>query len=141
MVGYKNDKYKNLGWASARFDDLANFIPARLSAIMVVFVSWYLKLNWRNSWRIIVRDARKHPSPNSGFTESAVAGALEIQLGGVNTYFGIPSHRAELGDPIRTIQPEDIKKTIQIMKQVSLLFLLVSLYIVLILKIVETLVK
>jgi adenosylcobinamide-phosphate synthase len=124
MVGYKNDKYKNLGWASAKLDDLANLIPARIAGVLIVFVSWYLKLNWRGSWNMMRRDARKHPSPNGGFPESAVAGALNIQVGGENRYFGVSSYRAVLGDPIRSIQYEDIRTSIQIMKHVSVLFLL-----------------
>ncbi|HKZ46936.1 MAG TPA: adenosylcobinamide-phosphate synthase CbiB, partial [Thermodesulfobacteriota bacterium] len=80
MVGYKNEKYKNLGWFSARMDDIVNFIPARITAILMVFASFILRFNWRNSLKIIWRDARKHPSPNAGFPEAAIAGALGLQL-------------------------------------------------------------
>jgi adenosylcobinamide-phosphate synthase len=127
MVGYKNEKYKNVGWASARFDDIANYIPARLAALTLVFVSWMMRLNWRNCAIIILRDARRHPSPNSGFTEAGVAGALGIQLGGTNYYQGIPSHRAKMGEAHRPIEPNDIKETVDIMKWVSFFFLLVCL--------------
>ncbi|MEK7841668.1 MAG: adenosylcobinamide-phosphate synthase CbiB, partial [Deltaproteobacteria bacterium] len=67
MVGYKNEKYKNLGWFSARMDDIVNFIPARITAILMVFASFILRFNWRDSLKIIWRDAKKHPSPNAGF--------------------------------------------------------------------------
>jgi adenosylcobinamide-phosphate synthase len=134
MVGYKNDKYRNLGWASARFDDVANYIPARLAALTLVFVSWLMRLNWRQCAAIILRDARLHPSPNSGFTEAGVAGALDIQLGGTNYYQGVPSHRAKMGDAKRPISPDDIKKTVRIMHWVSLFFLLACLVGILVFK-------
>nr|WP_286884727.1 adenosylcobinamide-phosphate synthase CbiB [Aneurinibacillus sp. UBA3580] len=127
MIGYKNEKYRNLGWASARFDDLANYIPARLAALTLVFVSWVMRLDSRNCAIVILRDARRHPSPNSGFTEAGVAGALGIQLGGTNYYQGIPSHRAKMGEAHRPIEPNDIKETVDIMKWVSFFFLLLCL--------------
>lgn len=125
MVGYKNEKYLNLGWASARFDDIANFIPARLTALLLVVVSWVFRLNGKGAIQAILRDARKHPSPNSGFTEAGVAGALGIQLGGLNYYQGIPSYRATMGTPFRPLAPADILTTNKIMNGVTLLFLLV----------------
>ncbi|MBW4083479.1 adenosylcobinamide-phosphate synthase CbiB [Paenibacillus sp. S150] len=108
MVGYKNDKYRDLGWASARLDDLANYIPARITALLLVLCARLLRLDWRSSRRIVRRDARRHPSPNSGYPESAVAGALGIRLGGENVYHGVASFRAYMGDPLRTMEPEDI---------------------------------
>ncbi|QYY42325.1 adenosylcobinamide-phosphate synthase CbiB [Aneurinibacillus thermoaerophilus] len=127
MVGYKNEKYYNLGWASARFDDIANYIPARLAALTLILVSWVLRLNWRKCAVVILRDARLHPSLNSGFTEAGVAGALGIQLGGTNYYQGVPSHRAKMGDPERPIAPEDIKETVAIMHWTAFFFLLACL--------------
>lgn len=127
MVGYKNEKYRNLGWASARFDDVVNYIPARLSALLLVFVSWILRLNWRSCAIITLRDARRHPSPNSGFTEAGVAGALGIQLGGTNYYQGVPSERAKMGDALRSIVPKDIKETVRMMHWVSFFFLMACL--------------
>ncbi|GED14088.1 adenosylcobinamide-phosphate synthase CbiB [Aneurinibacillus migulanus] len=127
MVGYKNEKYRNLGWASARFDDVVNYIPARLSALLLVFVSWILRLNWRGCAIITLRDARRHPSPNSGFTEAGVAGALGIQLGGTNYYQGVPSDRAKMGDALRSIVPKDIKETVRMMHWVSFFFLMACL--------------
>ncbi|MCF6093096.1 adenosylcobinamide-phosphate synthase CbiB [Microaerobacter geothermalis] len=125
MVGYKNEQYRNLGWASARFDDVLNFLPARLTFLLIVLASWIKGYNYSNAWKITLRDARKHPSPNSGFPEAAVAGALGIQLGGTNYYQGIASHRAKMGDLLRTIQPDDIVKCVKLMILVSLIFILV----------------
>ncbi|WCK53986.1 adenosylcobinamide-phosphate synthase CbiB [Aneurinibacillus sp. Ricciae_BoGa-3] len=127
MVGYKNERYRHLGWASARFDDLVNYIPARLSAVILVIVACLLKLDWRRSWKIIKRDARLHPSPNSGFTEAGVAGALGIQLGGLNYYQGVASKRAKMGDRLRLMKADDIKKTVAIMHGVGGVFLLICL--------------
>jgi len=124
MIGYRNERYRNLGWASARFDDLANFVPARLTALLLVAASWWKGLNWRGCYRIMRRDARLHPSPNSGFPEAAVAGALGVQLGGRNTYQGVPSMRARLGDPLRPLMDGDILQTVELMKLASILCLL-----------------
>ncbi|MEC0172774.1 adenosylcobinamide-phosphate synthase CbiB [Paenibacillus graminis] len=122
MVGYKNDKYRNLGWASARLDDVANYIPARLTAPLLVLCAWLLRLDWRSSWRIVRRDARLHPSPNSGFPESAVAGAIGIRLGGENVYHGVASFRAYMGDPLRIMEPEDILLASRLMLRSSAIF-------------------
>jgi adenosylcobinamide-phosphate synthase len=126
MVGYKNERYRNLGWASARFDDLVNYIPARLAAAILVGVALMLKLDWRSCWKVIKRDARLHPSPNSGFTEAGVAGALGIQLGGLNYYQGVASNRAKMGDPLRVMRADDIKKTVAIMHGVGVFFMMIS---------------
>lgn len=80
MVGYKNNELKNIGWFSANLDDILNFIPARIAGIIVVIAAFVLRLNWRNSFFIMRRDAKVCDSPNSGFTMAAVAGALNIQL-------------------------------------------------------------
>ncbi|HEX7055653.1 MAG TPA: adenosylcobinamide-phosphate synthase CbiB [Bacilli bacterium] len=125
MVGYKNAKYRHFGWASARLDDIANFIPARISALFVVAAAKLLKMRARGAWRIIRRDARKHPSPNSGFPEAGVAGALGVRLGGTNVYQGVPSFRAYLGDCERELAPDDIARTVRLMKTVSVLFIAV----------------
>ncbi|MGO0061108.1 adenosylcobinamide-phosphate synthase CbiB [Brevibacillus fluminis] len=115
MVGYKDERYLHLGWASARFDDLANYLPARLCALFIVAAAWLRGQSGTGAWRMMRRDARKHPSPNSGFAEAGVAGALGIQLGGLNTYRGVPSHRALLGDPTRPLVADDIPRTVAIM--------------------------
>ncbi|WP_054956541.1 adenosylcobinamide-phosphate synthase CbiB [Paenibacillus dakarensis] len=126
MVGYKNEKYINLGWASARLDDAANFIPARITALLLIASSWMLRLDYRRSYRTIKHDARLHPSPNSGFPESAVAGALGIRLGGENVYHGITSFRAYMGEAVRPMSREDIRSTIRLMLMASVLFLLIG---------------
>ncbi|MDP5275211.1 adenosylcobinamide-phosphate synthase CbiB [Chengkuizengella axinellae] len=122
MVGYKNDKYQHYGWASARFDDVLNWIPARLTGLLIVIVSFlHKKLDSERSWKSIRTFAHHHPSPNSGIPESAVAGALGIQLGGVNVYGGIISERARMGVALRKLECDDILHSIQILYGVSLL--------------------
>lgn len=96
MVGYRNERYREFGFVSARMDDLANWIPARLTAVLVCLLA-------PKAWRIIARDASSQPSPNSGYPEAAFAGALGVQLGGLSTYGGSPSHKATLGDPTRPL--------------------------------------
>ncbi len=115
MVGYKNDKYLHLGWASARLDDVANWIPARLTAILLIVGAWVMKLDAKGAARMVARDARLHPSPNSGFPESAVAGALGIRLGGHNVYHGVASFRAHMGEATRPMEAEDIVQTSRLM--------------------------
>ncbi|MNI51510.1 cobalamin biosynthesis protein [compost metagenome] len=124
MVGYKNDKYRDLGWASARLDDVANYIPARLTALLLTLCARLLRLDWRRCWHMVRRDARKHPSPNSGYPESAVAGALGIRLGGFNVYHGVTSFRAYMGDPLRSLEPEDIIVASRLMLLSSSIFVL-----------------
>lgn len=115
MVGYKNDKYIYFGWASARLDDIANFIPARLTGLLMVAASVFLKFDYVESFRVLKRDCMKHSSPNSGYPESAAAGALNIQLGGINYYFGKPVVKPVIGNLGRTIISEDIEKAIKLM--------------------------
>ncbi|MFB5762872.1 adenosylcobinamide-phosphate synthase CbiB [Paenibacillus medicaginis] len=124
MVGYKNEKYLHLGWASARLDDAANYIPARLTAVLLVVAAWLKRLEPQRSWRTIRRDAGLHPSPNSGFPEAAVAGALGVRLGGYNVYHGVRSFRAYMGDPLRPLEAEDIRRTTALMFLSSSLFVL-----------------
>ncbi len=106
--GYKNERYRKFGWASAKLDDVANYIPARLTALMIPVAALILQMSPLNSLRILLRDGKKHPSPNSGLTEAAVAGALAVQLGGLNYYFGEPSLRPTLGDPVKELRKKDI---------------------------------
>ncbi len=106
--GYKNERYREFGWAAARLDDMVNYIPARLTAILVPVAAILTGLNPRNSMKILFRDARNHPSPNSGYLEAVMAGALGVQLGGLNHYFGQPSERPTMGDPLRPLESRDI---------------------------------
>lgn len=122
MVGYKNEKYIHFGWASARWDDVMNWIPARLAGLLIVMAAWFSPgLRAGRAARSIVRFARLHPSPNSGIPESAVAGALGIELGGVNVYHGRTSERARMGWLLREREREDIRRTVGILYGVSYL--------------------
>ncbi len=103
MVGYRNERYGKLGWASARFDDVLNFIPARLTALLVWLCALLLRLDAGRSIHVTLRDARTQPSPNSGYPEAAVAGAIGVQLGGLNYYRGVPSLKNYLGDAVRPL--------------------------------------
>ncbi len=120
MVGYKNAGYRDIGCFSAKMDDMANLIPARLTGFIIIFSAFILRLNWRDSWRIMRRDGRNHSSPNSGISEAAVAGALGIQLGGENRYFGEIVRKPAIGDKIKEIDKRDIKKAWVIMFASSL---------------------
>jgi adenosylcobinamide-phosphate synthase len=99
MVGYKNERYLDFGWASARFDDVVNFIPARLTALLMVLAAPICASSASGAWRIMRRDCRNHTSPNSGFPEAAAAGALGVRLGGNNRYFGKVVEKPTIGDP------------------------------------------
>jgi adenosylcobinamide-phosphate synthase len=103
MVGYRNERYREFGWFAARLDDVANLIPARLSALLVWTCALLLGYDARNSVRVTLRDAARQPSPNSGYPEAAVAGALGVRLGGLNYYGGTASRKAYLGEPLRPL--------------------------------------
>jgi adenosylcobinamide-phosphate synthase len=123
MVGYKNDRYRYFGWASARLDDVLNWVPARLTGLLLAVVALVLG-GWRSAAsavRAMVTFAHLHPSPNSGIPESAVAGALGIQLGGRNMYGGMVSERARMGWPLRPLRADDIKQCVRYLYGVSLL--------------------
>lgn len=98
MVGYKSEKYIHFGWFSARLDDLANFLPARITGFFILVSSFILKKNFKGSFKIMFRDGKKHPSLNSGICEAAMAGALGTRLGGSSTYRGVLSTKPYLGD-------------------------------------------
>lgn len=121
MVGYKNEKYLDFGMPSARFDDLCNYIPARITGGLVVLAAYILNYDYQQSASIMLRDAKVHPSPNSGWPEAAVAGALGIRLGGTNYYFGRASFRAYMGDKTKELQAVDIELVIKIMYTVSIM--------------------
>lgn len=98
MVGYKNERYLEFGWASARFDDLVNYVPARLTGMLMVLAAPLCGLNGGGAWLMLRRDGRNHSSPNSGFPEAAAAGALGVRLGGANRYFGRVVEKPTIGD-------------------------------------------
>ncbi len=108
MVGYKNDKYLFFGRCAAKLDDLANFIPARISGIVMILAAYFLNLDSKRAWKTFLRDRYNHLSPNSAMTESVAAGALNIQLGGGHFYFGKWVPKDTIGDNLRAVVPEDI---------------------------------
>ncbi|BEP28712.1 cobalamin biosynthesis protein [Helicovermis profundi] len=121
MVGYKNKKYIDFGWASARFDDLLNYIPARLGALLVVLSAFILRLNYKNSFKIMLRDRFNHSSPNSAYPESAAAGALDIELGGKASYFGKVENKPTMGDDNKTPNYRDIENSVYLVNLVSII--------------------
>ncbi|MEH7382848.1 adenosylcobinamide-phosphate synthase CbiB [Bacillus sp. JJ1533] len=125
MVGYKNEKYQDFGWASAKLDDLVNWIPSRLTGFVILVGNKPAIRGKQNTWKILFRDAKRHPSPNSGWLEAAVASLLGVQLGGVNFYKGIISNRAKMGEPTVPLRTEHILDTNRILTRTSLLFLVV----------------
>ena len=130
MFGYKNDKYIDFGFVSAKMDDLFNYIPARLTGYLVIFAAFILGLDYKNSYRIYKRDRYNHTSPNSAHPESAVAGALGIRLGGANYYFGKIVKKPTIGDKNKVIEISDLYKTNNILLVVTLLGFSVGLIII-----------
>lgn len=124
-VGYKNDKYYYLGFASAKIDDIANYIPARIGVLLLALGSLFTGFNFKNALKIGIRDRKNHKSPNCAFSEGAVAGALGIQLGGTNIYFGKPVYKPTIGDKRREIEVEDIVRTNKIMYGASIISILI----------------
>ena len=123
MVGYKNEKYMDFGKFSAKLDDVANFIPARVTGILIVISAMILGYDYKNSLKIFIRDRKNHSSPNSGHAEAGVAGALGVQFGGRVSYFGKEVDKPVIGDKIKDFELEDIKKNIKIMYAASFLSL------------------
>ena len=123
MVGYKNEKYMDFGKFSAKIDDIANFIPARITGFLIVAASMILRYNYKNSLKIFIRDRKNHSSPNSAHAEASVAGALGVQFGGRVSYFGKEADKPTIGDKIKDFELEDIKKNIKIMYITSFLSL------------------
>lgn len=126
MLGYKNETYCYFGWAAARLDDVANFVPARLTGILLLVAAIWLRLDVKRAWQAIVQDAPGHPSPNSGIPEAGVAGAFGIRLGGQNYYQGVPSFRAYMGLPLHPLAPEHIQGTVMLMYVTTGLFALLG---------------
>jgi adenosylcobinamide-phosphate synthase len=131
MIGYRSDRYKYFGKAAARLDDIANLFPARLSGLLAILASWFLKaqggrFSTLGAWRIFYRDRLCHPSPNSGNPESAFAGALQVRLGGVNSYFGVPSRKPYIGEPFEPITAGKVRDSVRLMYATSLLGLAAS---------------
>ena len=126
MLGYKNKKYKYFGWAAARLDDIANFIPARITAIFIIIAAFIYRKDYKRAYNTVIKDAKKHDSPNAGFPEAAVAGALKIQLGGINKYFGEPSKKPLLGEKLKEFENDDIYSTLILMFLSTFSFVIIS---------------
>ena len=114
MVGYKNDIFKNLGWFTAKCDTILNYIPSRLTGLMMVISAAILKNNWRNSYKVMIRDGKKTESPNAGYPMAALAGALETKFEKINHY--------KLGDGEIILTRDHVLSAIKIMKLTSILF-------------------
>ena len=129
MVGYKNTQYLYFGRAAAKLDDVANYLPSRIAALLWVAAAALTGNDARSAWRIWRRDRRNHASPNSAQTESACAGALNVQLAGPAYYFGEYYKKPTIGDSVRPIEPEDIRRADRMMYAESLLALALGLVI------------
>jgi len=119
MVGYRSDRYLRFGWASARLDDAANWLPARVTGLLTAACAPVAHGSPYGALRVLRRDGARHPSPNAGRCESAVAGALGLRLGGANSYGGHREHRPELGDG-RPPEPADIPRAARLARATGL---------------------
>lgn len=130
MIGYKNERYRDFGWAAARLDDAANYIPARITGVLIAIASLtvhYSLFTIYYSLQTMFSDGKNHSSPNSGVPEAAMAGALGVQLGGPSYYFGKLVSKPTIGEPKRQLMAEDIKSSVRIMYAASLLAILLVL--------------
>lgn len=127
MFGYKNDKYIDFGYFPAKLDDVFNYIPARITGILIVITAAILRYDYKNSYRIYKRDRYNHTSPNSAHPEAAIAGTLGVQLGGANYYFGKLVEKPTIGDKIKEIQIEDVYKTAKVLYLSSFMGFIIAL--------------
>ncbi len=127
MVGYKNDRYRYFGTVAARLDDLLNWVPARLTGVLMCLVAPLVGLDGAGAWRIFLRDRRKHASPNSAHPEAACAGALGVRLAGPASYFGVVHDKSYIGDDNRPIERADIGRACRLLKATSLAALVLGL--------------
>lgn len=124
MLGYKNEKYRDLGFFPARLDDVFNYIPARLSLIFFGMASLVMAYDFKASIRVGLRDRKNHTSPNCAYPEGAVAGALGVSLGGTNVYFGQEVYKPSIGDPKKDLEPGDILRANRLLYVSSLVGLI-----------------
>ncbi len=129
MVGHKNEKYRNFGWFSAKMDDVVNFIPARLTGLLISLSFLLTGKGFLNPFQTMLKDGRKHSSPNSGIPEAAMAGGLGIKLGGRVSYDGEVFEKPYLGEELKKPEPEQITVAIRISFISSLLALLMFLFV------------
>lgn len=122
MVGYLDEKYRDIGWASAKLDDLLNYLPARVTGLLMCVAAFLTGMDGRGAFRIMRRDHANHLSPNCAWPESAAAGALGIRLGGAHEYFGKTVVKPTIGDDIRPAEPRDILRTNRLMYGAALLW-------------------
>ena len=115
MVGYMDEKYRDIGWSSAKLDDVLNYLPARLTAVLMTCAAFVCGLDGKNAWRIVRRDHANHKSPNCAWSEAAAAGALHIQLGGTHEYFGKPVVKPAIGDADRPAEKQDIRRAVRLL--------------------------
>lgn len=115
MVGYRNDRYLKFGWASARCDDLFNYVPARLTGVLMVMAAPLVGLSGKAAWKTMLRDGRNHLSPNSGIPEAAAAGALGVQLGGTNLYDGVAVVKPTIGEGRRSLSLQSYRGAVRLM--------------------------
>ncbi len=119
MVGYRSPRYLRFGWASARADDVANLVPARVTGLLVALAAPAVGGSVRRTLQVVRRDAGRHPSPNAGWPESGAAGALGVVLGGSNSYHGVVEQRPELGAPARAVEVADVGRAVRLGRVVS----------------------
>lgn len=134
MVAYRNEELINLGHASAHLDDICNFIPARIAAMLMILATAILRFDTAGAIRIFRRDRFNHLSPNSAQTEAVAAGALNIQLGGTHLYFGKPVVKPTIGDDIRPVEYEDIRRTNQLLYVSAFLMLILCVGIIILVR-------
>ena len=127
MLGYKNERYLYFGRCSAKLDDVANYIPARISGWLMAIAAFFCGFDGKNAIKIYRRDRRNHASPNSAQTEAAMAGALDVQLAGNAYYFGKLYEKPTIGDPLRPVEVEDIKRANRLLYGTSILGVLICL--------------
>lgn len=127
MVGYKNEKYQYFGTAAAKLDDIANYIPARISAVLMILAAYITGMDGKNAAKIFKRDRYNHKSPNSAQTEAVMAGALDVQLAGDAWYFGVLHKKPAIGDQVRKIELEDIRRSHTLLYAASVLALVIGL--------------
>ena len=126
MLGYVEMPYKNIGMVPAKMDDVMNFLPSRISALMMLLAGWMLRMDVKNGWKIFRRDRFNHSSPNSAQTESVAAGLLGLQLAGDAYYHGVLHKKKYIGDPIREIEHRDISRACRLLYVTAGMTLLLS---------------